>query len=120
MHRIWLFALLPGVAAASPMPQHQAPAVARQAGGQESDEIVVTGPRLRATKIDYRRKGATVTHCGARDGQQNPALVSAICSFMEACVVQGQRTPPALSDCVEARIAARERRSADPVDARDR
>lgn len=116
MHRIWLVALLSGV----PAPQHQTPAVARQEGGQQSDEIVVTGPRLRTTKIDYRLRGTTVLYCGPRDARQDPSAVTAICSFVEACVSHGQRTPSTLSDCVEARIAARERRSANPVDPRSR
>lgn len=77
---------------------------------QEGEEIVVTGARLRATKVDYRRRGAHILYCGPRDARQDSGAVTAICGFPESCALDGARSPSALSDCVEAKITARDRR----------
>lgn len=78
------------------------------AGGRDGDEIVVTGVRLRATKVDYRLRGARIVYCGPRDNQQDARSVVSICDFLERCAYRGARSRSALSDCVEAKIAARE------------
>lgn len=81
-----------------------------QESEQASAEILVTGTRLRATKVDYRLRGATLRYCGPRDTQQNAAAVSTICDFVEACVLRGRRSHADLTRCVEDKIAAREAR----------
>ncbi|UYY78466.1 hypothetical protein [Sphingomonas sp. R1] len=81
-----------------------------QASEQASAEILVTGVRLRATKVDYRLRGAALRYCGPRDPQQNPAAVSTICAFVEACALQGRRSHADMTRCVEGKIAAREAR----------
>lgn len=78
----------------------------RQAG----EDIVVTGARLRATKIDYRQRGPRITYCGPRDERQDARSVAIICDFLETCALGGARAPGPLADCVEAKIAARSRR----------
>lgn len=77
---------------------------------QEGEEIVVTGARLRATKVDYRQRGARILYCGPRDARQDADAVTAICGFLESCALGGARSPSALSDCVENKITARDQR----------
>jgi hypothetical protein len=76
-----------------------------QRGDAPEDEIVVTGARLRSTKVDYRRKGAAITFCGPRDAQQDADAVRMICGFVEDCVFRGSRETQEISRCVEGRMA---------------
>ncbi|WP_333572286.1 hypothetical protein [Sphingomonas sp.] len=91
----------------SPQQLHDAPS---QADARSEADIVVTATRLRATKVDYRFRGAAIVYCGARDRHQDASSVATICDMLAACALGGARKPEALSDCVEDRLAARTRR----------
>lgn len=82
----------------------------RHAVGQDGEDIVVTGARLRATKVDYRQRGARISYCGPRNDRQDAKAVATICELLEACALGGARSPGKLSNCVEAKIAARGQR----------
>lgn len=74
---------------------------------QEQSEIIVTGARPLATKIDYRLRGAALVYCGARDRQQNASAVATICTILDTCVRGGARSKQTLSAYVEDKRARR-------------
>jgi hypothetical protein len=77
---------------------------AAENGARKGDEIIITGKRLRRTKVDYVLGKSKVKYCGPRDKRQDLEHVKIICGQLQSCFDDGVRRREALHVCVNIRL----------------